>query len=189
MRTESKRDCSFLSSDKGGLNYKTKNMSKAKNTTIIMLFIALTAVSFPVEKTNSIEIKAEEVETSAEVMIKEVSPEVSYEGIPYMYRSSSITRVVTAYNAGDPAQTDDSPCIGAYGDNICSILDQGQNVCASNAYSYGSVVSIEGLGECIVLDRMNSRYSDRIDWAMPLSQKKQAREIGIQSLRVSVIKN
>lgn len=31
--------------------------------------------------------------------------------------------------------------------------------CASNDYEFGTKLNIEGLGECVVRDRMNSRYT------------------------------
>ena len=63
--------------------------------------------------------------------------------------------VVTAYNTV-VAQTDNSPCIAANGDNICGRTDC---VIANNDYPFGTKVDLEGFGTCTVVDRMNSRYS------------------------------
>jgi 3D (Asp-Asp-Asp) domain-containing protein len=72
-------------------------------------------------------------------------------------------REITMYTS-TPEQTDSSPCIGATGENQCELFDKGINICASNAYKFGTVIKIDKLGECIVKDRMNRRYKNRIDW-------------------------
>ena len=73
---------------------------------------------------------------------------------------------VSMYNLGDTRQTDDSPCIGASMVDLCQ-LSKYINICASNCFDMGTRLEIVGLGECIVLDRMNSRYGcEMIDWAI-----------------------
>ena len=44
----------------------------------------------------------------------------------YIVKSETV-RIVTAYNAGDPRQTDDTPCISANGENICQALQKVKN--------------------------------------------------------------
>lgn len=101
-------------------------------------------------------------------------------------------REITAYNAGDPAQTDDNPCVGAYGDNICNLLEQGKNVFASNAYQKGTKLQIIAPNgwemQGVVLDRMNSRYTNRIDIAMAKNEKERAVKFGVQNLIVRELK-
>ena len=58
-------------------------------------------------------------------------PPLVYKNQRYVVESETI-RVVTAYNAGDPAQTDDSPCISASGEDLCAALELGQKRCAAN---------------------------------------------------------
>lgn len=70
---------------------------------------------------------------------------------------------VTMYTSR-PEETDASPCIGADGQDQCVLWRNGQNICATNWADIGSVLEVEGLGQCLVLDRMNSRYSTEIDW-------------------------
>lgn len=53
-------------------------------------------------------------------------------------------------------ETDGSPCISADNSNIC---EYDGCVVASNDFKMGSVIDVEGFGECTVKDRMNSRYS------------------------------
>lgn len=96
-------------------------------------------------------------------------------------------REITAYNVGDPYQTDSSPCIGASGDNLCTLVATNNNICASNAFPLGTKLEVDKLGTCIVLDRMNSRYQNRIDWAMTADEKGRALQFGLQHLLVTEI--
>jgi len=96
-------------------------------------------------------------------------------------------RQISAYNAGDIYQCDGSPCISANGENICEALKQGFKRCAANFVPFGTVLDIEGYGQCLVTDRMNSRYTSRVDIAMPLSAKQEAREFGLQTLEVKIL--
>ena len=98
------------------------------------------------------------------------------------------TAKLTMYNVGDVAQTDDTPCIGASGDDLCKMIAQGINVCAFNKLPLRTKVFIKGQGECIVLDRTAKRYSDRIDWALPKDQKQKALNWGIRNIEYSIIK-
>ncbi len=93
-------------------------------------------------------------------------------------------REITAYNVGIVWQTDDSPCIGASGDNICQLLDQGVKVCATNFVPLYSELEIENYGRCVVLDRMNSRYKNRVDIAMKSNEVVRAIKFGKQNLKV-----
>jgi 3D (Asp-Asp-Asp) domain-containing protein len=58
-------------------------------------------------------------------------------------------------------ETDASPFITANGTDLRNI---NYNACASNAFSFGTKLQIEGLGDCVVVDRMNKRYSNSVDW-------------------------
>lgn len=76
---------------------------------------------------------------------------------------------VTAY-AAVPEQTDASPCIAASGMDICQLnMNLGtlgvDSICASNDFPFGTKLLINGQGTCMVLDRMNARYTaqNRID--------------------------
>ncbi len=77
--------------------------------------------------------------------------------------------VATAYSL-DPAQTDDTPCIPANGEDLCAMRrEQGtHNTIAANFLRLGTQVKIPELfGEKILVtrDRMNPRYNgtNRID--------------------------
>lgn len=70
-------------------------------------------------------------------------------------------------------ETDSSPCIAANGKDICKLHKQGVQTCASNDYKLGAKLKIDGLGECIVSDRMNKRYTGtgRVDFYMGMDLK------------------
>lgn len=97
------------------------------------------------------------------------------------------SRQVTAYNVGDIYQCDASPCTSANGENICLALENGYKRCAANFVPFGTILEIEGYGQCLVTDRMNSRYTSRVDIAMPVSEKQKAREFGLKHLEVKIL--
>ena len=103
-------------------------------------------------------------------------------------KKAGIIREVTAYNAGDPSQTDDTPCDGAYG-NICQALEAGKKVCAANFDGAGphALLYIEGYGECEVLDTMNKRFGNRVDIAFKANEKEKALKFGKKNLRVVIL--
>ena len=104
----------------------------------------------------------------------------------YLVKSETI-RVVTAYNAGDPNQTDDSPCISANGENLCKALARGQKRCAANFVPLGSHLYVDKIGVCLVTDRTNSRYHNRVDIAMQKNDYRKAIQFGRQKLHVKII--
>lgn len=113
----------------------------------------------------------EPVEATAQVTVEVVKP--------------NVIREVSAYTS-EVAQTDSTPCISANGSNICQLYVEGTNICASNAYPMGTVLEVDGLGTCIVADRMNARYRNRVDWYMGMDTARALR-FGVQKLRVTDI--
>ena len=107
---------------------------------------------------------------------------------PNVEITNGIVREVTAYNVGDPYQTDNTPCISANGENICAALELGYKRCAANFVPFGTILRIQNYGECMVTDRMNSRYKNRVDIAFPLSKRREALNFGIQKLLVEIVK-
>lgn len=93
-------------------------------------------------------------------------------------------REVSAYTS-TVAQTDATPCISADGSDICVRYAAGEGICATNAYPMGTVLSVDGLGTCVVADRMNARYRNRVDWYFGQDTPR-AIEFGIQNLYVEV---
>ena len=97
--------------------------------------------------------------------------------------------VTTAYNAGDPAQCDSTPCITANGENVCTALALGHKRCAVNNLPFGTRLKVEGYGECIVTDRMNSRYQNgEVDVAFPADQYDEAIKFGGHKRLIQILK-
>lgn len=92
----------------------------------------------------------------------------------------AVIKTVTAYSLSKD-ETDLSPCIGAYNDNLCTLKIA---VCASNEYKRGTRLLV-GDRECVVLDRMNRKYNRRVDLLMPTKQD--AYNFGIKELPVAVM--
>ena len=114
------------------------------------------------------------------------SPVLIHKNQKYFVKSETI-RIVTAYNAGDSSQTDDTPCISANGENLCAALAKGQKRCAANFVPLGSSLYVDKIGVCLVTDRTNKRYRNRVDIAMQKSEYHKARRFGRQKLQVKII--
>jgi 3D (Asp-Asp-Asp) domain-containing protein len=117
-----------------------------------------------------------------------ISPLLVHKSQHYRVKSETI-RVVTAYNVGDPRQTDDTPCIAANGEDICSALAKGELRCAANFVPLGSHLYVDKIGVCLVTDRMNKRYRNRVDIAMEKNEYHKARRFGRQKLHVKILDN
>ncbi|MFH1188927.1 MAG: hypothetical protein V1652_03740 [bacterium] len=74
----------------------------------------------------------------------------------------TVYRKVTMYTS-TPEQTWGDPCIGAAGIDLCKLWEKGITTCASNVYPKGTTLSIERVGDCVVLDTLASKYAQRID--------------------------
>ena len=116
------------------------------------------------------------------------SPLLVHKSQNFRVKSETI-RVVTAYNVGDPRQTDDTPCIAANGEDICSALAKGEMRCAANFVPLGSHLYVDKIGVCLVTDRMNRRYRNRVDIAMEKNEYYKARRFGRQKLHVKILDN
>jgi 3D (Asp-Asp-Asp) domain-containing protein len=101
---------------------------------------------------------------------------------------SETIREITAYNSGRPEQTDNSPCLTANGENVCTALARGYKRCAANFVPFGTRLLIENYGECLVTDRMNERFQNRVDIAMMADEKERAKKFGLQNLNVKILK-
>ena len=98
-------------------------------------------------------------------------------------------REVTAYNVGDPKQNHGNPCISANGENICAALNLGFKRCAANFVPFGTQLYIDHYGVCTVTDRMNSRYRNRVDIAMKVTEKDKALQFGLKNLKVTILRS
>lgn len=150
----------------------TKTAQAAENTPETQI-VSETVINLVPSSTEAVQIKTKE----------EFIPKKT---INKVVKSTQI-REVSAYNAGDIYQTDDSPCIAANGEDICKTLEMGYKRCAANFVPFGTILRIEGYGDCMVVDRMNRRYPNNVDIAMKYSEKKQALAWGRRKLNVSII--
>ena len=86
-------------------------------------------------------------------------------------------------------ETDSSPEIAANGMNIWTLYQRGDKSCASNDYKMGTKLTLVGIGDCVIRDRMNTRYTGtgRIDWYIGYSTT-EALKLGVKK-NVTVIVN
>ena len=131
----------------------------------------------------SVEVAADD---SAENVLVMTASSRTYLYEPFEIISETI-RFVTAYNAGDPNQTEGDPCISASGENLCDALESGEKRCAANFVPLGTALFIENYGRCLVTDRTNSRYRNRVDIAMQSDELKKAKQFGKQKLTVKIL--
>ena len=99
--------------------------------------------------------------------------------------SSGTTRQITAYNSV-PEQTWGDPCVSADNTNICERFAAGELICAANFVPLGTKLYIDTIGQCTVADRMNRRYTDRVDFFMD-KDIAAAKNFGIKSLKVLIV--
>ena len=102
---------------------------------------------------------------------------------------SETIRIVTAYNAGDPAQNYGNPCISASGENLCKALSAGKKRCAANFVPLGTRLYVEKYGIFVVSDRTNRRYRNRVDIAMKLDEIHKAKQFGKKKLNVKILRS
>jgi len=126
------------------------------------------------------------------IWIKNIDNGINYHEEPQTIQiqavSSKIKGVISAYNLVE-YQTDLDFCVGAYGDNLCQLLDQGVKIVANNCLPKNTEVEIDGLGRFVVLDKMNSRYGcDYFDIAMPGDKVIEAIQLGKQYHKVIIYK-
>lgn len=119
--------------------------------------------------------------------LSKIEPPTRYRVEVYTTQSKTI-RHTTAYVAGEPSQTDDTPCIAADGTNICVELNRGEKICAANFVPIGTRLYIPGFGICTVKDRMNKRYRNRVDLAMETGRKREAGKWGKKPSEVHILK-
>lgn len=88
-------------------------------------------------------------------------------------------------------ETDGSPCIGAGNNNLCDLRPELKKdnitICASRDLPLDTLIYIDGIGECVIKDRMNKRYkgTNRID--VLFDSKQEAINFGKQQLKYVII--
>lgn len=122
-------------------------------------------------------------ECRAEAPEKQIAPCIKKEKEHIV--TKELTVMATAYSS-TAAQTDSSPCTTANGYNVCKANKE--NVVAANFLPFGTKVKFpEVYGDKIftVQDRMNRRFSKRIDFWMKTTNK--ARQFGVKQVKVQVV--
>jgi len=98
---------------------------------------------------------------------------------------SSKMVLLTAYNS-EVAQTDNSPCTTANGFNVCK--HGKEDTIAANFLQFGTKVKIPALfGDriFIVRDRMNKRYSNKVDiW---MTNRTNALQFGVKYAKIEIV--
>lgn len=96
-----------------------------------------------------------------------------------------VHRVITAYNS-EAGQCDNSPCVTANGFNVCEHGEE--DTIAANFLRFGTKIRIPELfGDkvFVVRDRMNTRFSNRVDvWMV---EKHDAREFGVKLAKIEIL--
>lgn len=88
-------------------------------------------------------------------------------------------------------ETDENPCVGAGNNNLCELRpilkEEGRTICASRDLPLDTVIYIDGIGECIIKDRMNKKYkgTNRVD--ILFDSKQEAINFGKQQLSYVII--
>jgi len=159
---------------------KTKFISSVGYITTfsIIIFSIAFALDYGLLKMTFFSLNYVEIYPVAEITVPRIIKPAKATSTPEKVTKGQI-REITMYNSL-PEQTDGSPCIAAFGDNICEV---DYNVCATNAFPKNTKLKVKGLGECIVKDRMNSRYAERIDWYAGMDRDR-AVKFGLQRLEV-----
>lgn len=89
---------------------------------------------------------------------------------------------VTAYTLSIN-ETDSTPTIGAWGEDLKKALDNGESLCAANFVPKGTILTIDGYGACRVADRMARRNGQKVDILM--NSKQEALKWGVKKRIVS----
>jgi 3D (Asp-Asp-Asp) domain-containing protein len=151
-----------------------KNYQKAIVLLLIVSIFQVIPMPWPeINSSGNWDLKVKEVEgASAD---EEYQPKVISTG----------TYKMTAYTS-EVAQTDSTPCITANGYNVCK--SGVEDTIAANFLEFGTKVRIPELyGDrvFIVRDRMNRRYTNRVDiW---MKDKHDAIHFGVQVAKIEVL--
>lgn len=88
---------------------------------------------------------------------------------------------VTAYDPADIFETKAIPCIGAANIDICKRAET-EIVFAANFVPLHTKICVDTIGCGEVLDHMNKRFNNRIDYAVYPGHTQEAKQFGIKKL-------
>ena len=124
------------------------------------------------------------------VVVEEDEPPLRFPVAKDKSPKYSVWVLATGYSL-ERAQTDDTPCIPANGENLCELREeQGyHNTVAANFMRFGKQVRIPeyyGKKDFIVRDRMNSRYNGEMRIDLVFDSRDEAREWGARWVMMDV---
>ena len=100
------------------------------------------------------------------------------------------TAEFSAYSLSE-SETDGDPCTGARSLNLCKLKpileERGLKICASRDLPLDTMIDIEGVGQCIILDRMNLRYLGTGNIDILMDSKEVANDFGRKEVRYNII--
>lgn len=122
--------------------------------------------------------------TSNDVFLLQNSSPKTNSNPAMAYDQKTYSRVVTLTGySSTPDQTDDTPFITARGTHVRD------GIVAANFLPFGTKLKIDGFGDKIfvVEDRMNKRYTSRVDiW---FASREEALQFGIRTLTIHIIES
>lgn len=164
---------------------------------MLVIAIATTGTAESSTGTRTCSLFAAQASPIPEAPMEIVEPEV-VAPLPIVKLDSSavgavLTLEVSGYTSTE-AQTDRDPCIAADLTDICDRKAKGELLCAASRHiPLGSKLHVQGLGPCIVADRLNRRYPSHVDWYFGQDAEgddtrlRRARNIGRRDRTVTVI--
>jgi 3D (Asp-Asp-Asp) domain-containing protein len=85
-------------------------------------------------------------------------------------------------------ETDDTPHIGSRNLNLYKIRPLlNVKICASRDLPLDTLIDIEGIGECLILDKMNIRYKNTGNIDILMDSKLEANNFGRKPLKYNII--
>jgi len=186
------------------LNKVTKSLKKRKKIVLfVVISVILANIALPSNakelEANPVNVKsvlkADKQDVITEKMIAYQEAKKEAERIQLARKKAVYPRykpgagemytTATAYTS-NVAETDSTPCITADGYNVCQAGEE--NIIATNFLPFGTKVKIPdiyGDKEFIVHDRMNRRYSNRVDiW---MKDHGDAIQFGKQQVKIVVV--
>lgn len=166
------------------IRFGYRAIASLKAATVVLILVLLFLLSCTA---NYVPVMPEVIPSTIDAPSLPVSVlEDHFRGAPKMVVAPiGTTRTVTAYSSR-PEETDDTPCVSADGSDICRRHELGETLCAANFVPLGTILAVEEVGTCVVSDRMNRKYSDRVDLYFG-KDTAAAREFGVQKLTISIV--
>ena len=88
-------------------------------------------------------------------------------------------------------ETDGNPCIGSRNTDLCKlkpILELSEiSICASRDLELDTLIDIQGIGKCLIVDRMNLRYKGTGNIDILMDTKQEANNFGRKILKYKIL--